>query len=185
MPETGTDPATHVLVCFDGTAHAAHAIREGGRLLRGRRATVLYAWSSGTEASARYGAAAAWESPDSFDRDREHAHGVAREGAELARRAGFDATPLSAHGALPAWAVVLSVARRIEADLIVLGSRGLTGVRSLVLGSTSHHVVNLAHVPTLVIPASGEDGDTVPSDTMVHLDPPEETGTSSPEGGGD
>jgi nucleotide-binding universal stress UspA family protein len=174
MSALETDPTTHVLVCFDGTAHAEHAIREGGRLLRGRHATVLYAWSTGPESTARFGAPAAWGAPESFARDREHAHAVAREGAALARRAGFEATPLTAHGALPAWAIVLSVARRVEADLIVLGSRGLTGVRSFILGSTSHHVVNLSHVPTLVIPAGADADAAVPADAMVHLDAPED-----------
>ena len=174
MSAIESDPGTRVLVCFDGTEHARHAIREGGRLLRGRRATVLYAWSTGPESTARFGASAAWGAPESFASDRAHAHGVAREGAELARRAGFDPTPLTAHGALPAWAIILGVARRTEADLIVLGSRGLTGVRSFILGSTSHHVVNLAHVATLVIPEGGEGEEAVPADAMIQLDAPED-----------
>ena len=37
--------------------------------------------------------------------------------------------------------------------MIVLGSRGLTGMRSLVLGSVSHGVANHSRRPVLIIPA--------------------------------
>ncbi|MDR7071759.1 universal stress protein [Fictibacillus barbaricus] len=36
-------------------------------------------------------------------------------------------------------------------DLIVIGSRGLSGVKELFLGSVSHHVVQKAECPVLVI----------------------------------
>jgi nucleotide-binding universal stress UspA family protein len=40
---------------------------------------------------------------------------------------------------------ILSVARDVGADLIIVGSKGLTGVERLVLGSVSEHVVREAH----------------------------------------
>ncbi|ACZ42650.1 UspA domain protein [Thermobaculum terrenum ATCC BAA-798] len=46
---------------------------------------------------------------------------------------------------------ILSVARQIEADLIIIGSRGKSGLERLMMGSTSEEVVHHAHVPVLVL----------------------------------
>jgi nucleotide-binding universal stress UspA family protein len=46
---------------------------------------------------------------------------------------------------------ILALADERNCDLIVLGSRGLGGVRELVLGSVSHHVVQHATIPVLVV----------------------------------
>ncbi|HQU28413.1 MAG: universal stress protein [Nitrospira sp.] len=46
---------------------------------------------------------------------------------------------------------ILKVARRTRADVIVLGSRGLTGLRRLLIGSVSHKVVRNAPCSVLVI----------------------------------
>ncbi|UQZ34764.1 universal stress protein UspA [Paenibacillus sp. PK3_47] len=47
--------------------------------------------------------------------------------------------------------VVLEYAKQNGADVIVIGSRGLGGIREFVLGSVSHNVVQHARVPVLVI----------------------------------
>jgi nucleotide-binding universal stress UspA family protein len=46
---------------------------------------------------------------------------------------------------------ILTYAEERNSDLIVLGSRGLGGVREFVLGSVSHHVVQHAKIPVLVV----------------------------------
>ncbi|MCM3786739.1 universal stress protein [Neobacillus mesonae] len=47
--------------------------------------------------------------------------------------------------------VILEYAIQNNSDLIVIGSRGLSGIREFVLGSVSHRVVQEAAVPVLVI----------------------------------
>lgn len=44
------------------------------------------------------------------------------------------------------------VAARLGADLIVVGARGLEGVKAI--GSTSHHLLETSTVPVLVVPPS-------------------------------
>jgi nucleotide-binding universal stress UspA family protein len=47
--------------------------------------------------------------------------------------------------------VILATAKECGADLIVLGSRGLSDLRGLMMGSVSHKVANLAEVTVLAV----------------------------------
>jgi len=47
--------------------------------------------------------------------------------------------------------IIVSVAERIDSDLIVLGNRGLTSWEALLLGSVADGVVHYAHRPVLVV----------------------------------
>lgn len=46
---------------------------------------------------------------------------------------------------------ILDYAKERGVDLIVIGSRGLGGIRQFVLGSVSHNVVQHAEIPVLVV----------------------------------
>ena len=50
---------------------------------------------------------------------------------------------------------ILLLARDIDADLIVVGSRGLGRVKSAVLGSTSREVLTKADRPVMIVSATG------------------------------
>lgn len=46
---------------------------------------------------------------------------------------------------------IMETAKAFEADLIVMGSRGLSDVQGLLLGSITHKVMHLTQVPVLVV----------------------------------
>lgn len=52
---------------------------------------------------------------------------------------------------------LVEYAREVDADLIVVGSRGRGDLASLVLGSTSHRVVNHASCDVLVVRGGNEE----------------------------
>ena len=47
--------------------------------------------------------------------------------------------------------VIVDIAGKEDVDLIVMGSRGMGGIRGLVLGSTSRSVVNSCTKPILIV----------------------------------
>jgi nucleotide-binding universal stress UspA family protein len=77
------------------------------------------------------------------------ARDVAVQAAARIRRAGFEATSLVTHGNPNHEIVKLAESER--ADLIVIGSRGLTGTTRFLMGSVSDGVVKYAPCPVLVV----------------------------------
>jgi nucleotide-binding universal stress UspA family protein len=148
-----------ILIAYDGSENARHAIDWAGELFPGRHAVVLYAWEPVEGVAARHGgigstaglsAAGSLRDADAWGHDA--AVRVAAAGAELARAAGLDAEARVEQGALPVWELIVRAADEVGASLVVLGSRGLRGLRSLVLGSVSHQVAHHAHQSVVVVP---------------------------------
>ncbi len=140
---------TPILICYDGSEGARNAISAAAALLVGRSAVVLNVGPLQTvaEGYAALGSSAADLDHVIFD----EALARAEAGAEVARRAGFSASARAEVDA-PTWHGVVEVANDIDAAAIVLGSRGLTGVRELLEGSLSHEVAERAGRPVLIVP---------------------------------
>ncbi len=83
-----------------------------------------------------------------------------RDQVEAALREMLDRMPAPTAPLLPAIDIVtgtpateiLAAVPRVEADLIVMGSRGLGGAARVVFGSTTERVVRSATVPVLAVP---------------------------------
>ncbi|MEV6158932.1 universal stress protein [Nonomuraea sp. NPDC052129] len=144
-----------ILIAYDGSDDAKAAIAFAGTLLPGARAVVLTVWERLALASARASAGLMMTIDDSPVEDEavgQAMRELASQGAELARQAGFDASPRCEPDALSVWSSIVDVANEIEATLIVTGTRGQGGVKSLLLGSTSDRVLHHARRPVLVVP---------------------------------
>lgn len=97
---------------------------------------------------------------DFVDLDRaaaEDGSRVARDGARIAAAAGLEAEPLAVVANGPVWRTIIETADRTDAAVIVMGSRGLTGLRSVLPGSVSSAVAHHARMPTLIVHRPGED----------------------------
>ena len=46
---------------------------------------------------------------------------------------------------------ILAAAKREAADLIVMGSRGLSPIETVVLGGVSHYVLHYATIPVMIV----------------------------------
>ena len=81
---------------------------------------------------------------------------IAGEGAELARSLGLEAQPLAMPDGGDVATTILDVAREHDAAAIVVGSRGLNGLRARLEGSTSKGVVKHASCPVLIVHEHGD-----------------------------
>ncbi len=73
-----------------------------------------------------------------------------KEAAATAREAGAQSVEVMLCEGNPAKAIV-DVAKKVDADLIVLGTRGLSDLKGLLLGSVSHRVIQLSHCSCMVV----------------------------------
>ena len=141
-----------VLFCYDGSEDAKHAIREAASFLVLRDALVLTVWQDAEAIpSLAWAAAALPDLEDVFAAARDGAARVAEEGAGIARAVGFTATALVEEAKGPIWVSVQRVIDAHDVGVVVVGSRGLSGVRSLLLGSVSSGIVHHVTCPVVVV----------------------------------
>lgn len=80
---------------------------------------------------------------------------VAEHGERLAQQAGATRTRIALESGDPASAI-LEAAERERAGMIVMGSRGLGSLKGLLLGSVSHKVAQLSSRPLLTVRAASQ-----------------------------
>jgi len=143
-----------ILICYDGSEHARRGIEVAADLLGAGRAVVLDVAPYLTAVESLAVTTAPIGASEFEDLNAADALDRAGEGVEAATAAGFVAEPRTTFGA-PTWEGILEVADDIDASVIVIGSRGLTGVRERLEGSLSHEVTAHAGRPVLIVPPAG------------------------------
>ena len=149
-----------VLIAYDGSPAARQAVADAADILRSRRAVVVTVWEAGL---AYVGSAMpsdgmmmgpAIDPAVALGVDREvhrRAEHISADGAALAKSLGFDAEPLAVSDDRNIAETILNVARSRNVAAIVVGSRGLGGLRARLEGSTSKNLLKHAHVPVIVV----------------------------------
>ena len=152
--------AAPVLIAYDGSEVSRAAVRHAAELFAGHRAVLATVWEPGL-ATVTVGL------PDTFgigtlppdpatieeiDRiQREHASTVAADGAEFARSLGLIAEPRPVPDKVDIADTLIDMAQETGAALVVVGSHGISGLRSRLLGSVSRKLIEHCDRPVLVI----------------------------------
>jgi nucleotide-binding universal stress UspA family protein len=143
-----------ILIAYDGSENARRAIEVAAVEIGVGPATVLHAWEPLSSASGRlavYAMIAGAGGPElAYERDQ--AQAKAEEGAALAREVGFDATAVAIEGDGPVVRTLVEYIDEQRPRLVVMGTRGLTGLSGFAAGSVSHGVASHVRVPVLIVP---------------------------------
>jgi nucleotide-binding universal stress UspA family protein len=142
-----------VVIGYDGSTCADTAIELVGSLAWGRETSVsLIAVVPDVRAiRSAWGAAIVGTSAQIDEQLTLQAKELLETPAARLRARGLACEPVVGRGRVPQ--AITELAKRVEADLIVVGSRGRGPIRSTVLGSVSQEVVDLAPSPVLVVRA--------------------------------
>jgi len=148
-----------VVIGYDGSHDAQRAIDLAGGALRADAALVVTVWSipmTATQPGVPFGAPTPPIEAE-LQRFEQAARRVAEEGAARARQAGLSAEARVARGTTPAEiaTVLCDLAEDRGATLVVVGRRGQSRLKEVVLGSVSNAAVHDGRCPVLVVP-SGE-----------------------------
>ena len=153
-------PAAPVLIAYDGSEVSRAAVRHAAELFPGRQAVVATVWEPGMAAVAMSlpdtsGMGPLPADPDTVEAvdriQREHASSVADAGAELARSLGLVAEPQAVPDELDVVDTLIAIARERGAAVLAVGSHGISGLRSRLLGSVSRKLIEHCDRPVLVI----------------------------------
>lgn len=148
---------SHILIAYDGSDGAKAAVEAAGRLFPGWRADLVCVWQS----VAAVGPAGSIGVPTEvigkacvvLERHAaDQAESVADEGATAARAAGLQPTARAIQGAGSTWAALVRLAADEQPAAVVLGSRGRSGIQSVLLGSVSSGVTHHSKLPVVVVP---------------------------------
>ncbi|QNG21515.1 universal stress protein [Rhodococcus triatomae] len=151
-------PADLVMIAYDGSENAKRAVEYAARFLLTRHAVVVTAWEPMVRQAARMSGLSGVMQPEWVpDEDHEDvaltdAKAVNQEGLDLARSAGVDAEGRCVECATTIWTAIVEAADEMDVDIIVTGTRGTTGLRSLLQSSVADHVLRHSHRPVLIVP---------------------------------
>jgi nucleotide-binding universal stress UspA family protein len=146
----------HILVAFDGSSHAERALADAIDLAD-RNDAELTIMTCLPDPSARLVTGTGYAAVDmeTLQRDARDECQLRLDAAKRGVPEHITVTTKLTHGH-PAEQILEQLQQ--GHDLIVMGSRGRSELRSLVLGSVSHQVVNASPGAVLVVHAARDDG---------------------------
>ncbi len=141
-----------ILVPTDFSQDAEKALQTALELAKkfGARVEVLHAYHVDIPVTAPMGGGFAI--PDGFFESlQRHAEAQVAKIASGAKGQGVEISTQAVRS--PASSAIVSAAKQLPADLIVMGTRGLTGLKHVALGSVAERTVRTASCPVLTVKA--------------------------------
>jgi nucleotide-binding universal stress UspA family protein len=153
--------AAPVLIAYDGSEVSRAAVRHAAELFAGRPTVLVTVWEPAL-ATVSMGLPGTTMGMDTLPPDpataevvdrlqREHAGTVADAGVEFARSVGLAAEPQAVPDEVNVADTLIGIARERGAAVVVVGSHGISGLRSRLLGSVSRKLIEHCDRPVLVI----------------------------------
>ena len=156
--------AAPILIAYDGSEVSRAAVRHAAELFAGHRAVLATVWEPGLATVTvglpdTLGMGTLPPDPatiEEIDRiQREHASRVATDGAELARSLGLAAEQRAVPDEVDVADTLIGIAQETGAAVVVVGSHGISGLRSRLLGSVSRKLIEDCDRPVLIIRDAG------------------------------
>lgn len=150
-----------IVLCYDGSGSAKHAITTAHALVGQSPALLLHVWQPPAAflGPDPFGGIEMWSGPQVAELEAmatERANRTVEYGVELARDGGFTVEGRLERSASTVWRTILDVAEEVDAQLVVAGARGLSPVQSLLLGSVSGALIHHSKRPMLIVPPPEE-----------------------------
>jgi nucleotide-binding universal stress UspA family protein len=161
--------ASPIVIAYDGSVFARAAVRQAGVLFTSHPAIILTVWEPGLAefmlvsdptgmgtTMLPYDPAVVREIEQASEK---HAKNIARDGEALARSVGLSPQARVVEDIGDTAGAIVREATELDALAIVVGSRGLKGLKSKLLGSTSHGVLDKSRCPVVVVRDPGDHTD--------------------------
>ena len=152
-----------ILVAYDGSELAQEAVRQAATLFPGSPVVVVTVWEPGLASLAMMPTGFDTTFPTRFDPElaaeldhaaEDRAALVAEQGAELGRSLGLAAEAHAIADEAKIGITIAEVAEQRSAAAVVIGSHGISGLRSHLLGSTSREILGRCTRPVVVVRGS-------------------------------
>jgi nucleotide-binding universal stress UspA family protein len=150
---TADTASAPVILCWDGSSEAEHAINAAAALFgRHRTGVVLLAYVPTEE---RRGLLAGWSGPDAPPMSPPDAEEMLARGVEAATTTGITAEGVLVAAEQKTAEVIARVADERDAAVVVMGQGNRSAVGRMVLGSVAREVLSGQHRPVLLIGPGG------------------------------
>ena len=152
-----------MLIAYDGTERADRALEYAAQLLRPSTVEILTAWEpvarQTARAVSRTGMHQSTVSPASVEDDPayEEALKICRQGTQLAENLGLAGRAHLVESATTISSAIVDAAHELDVDVIVTGTRALTGFRAWWTNSTADQIVRNAGLPVFIVPQENDE----------------------------